>query len=293
MIRHAVGAEPLPSRAGAGWLKRAKARTTKFVKAGSYSEKSSIWSEVKPIFMRIQHNKCAFCERQLEGPEYGAIEHDLEHFRPKSSVELWPGANHARGLAYDFATGVAGGGYYWLAYDLGNYAAACKTCNSPLKSNYFPVGGARGSYPADFAALAAEMPLLCLPIGEGDTNPEELVTFVATTAIPTAKEGFNRRRGQVIIDFFDLNGREQLHRDRARMLLLLYYALEGVLTTKGAEKAIEESIVKRVTSPDSPHTGCCRAFKRTWETDRDLGRRIGDACKSYVASIAGTAPPKI
>jgi len=84
------------------WFEKALTRTKKFQKLGRFEEKSSIWSKTKPAFMRLQMNKCVFCERQFENPEYGTIEFDVEHFRPKSSVEPWPDATRHPTLTYAF-----------------------------------------------------------------------------------------------------------------------------------------------------------------------------------------------
>jgi hypothetical protein len=54
------------------------------------------------------------------------------------------------------------------------------------------------------------------------------VTFIATTAVPAVRSGHSRKRGEVIIDFFQLNAREQLHRERARMITMLRSALKFI-----------------------------------------------------------------
>ena len=71
------------------WFKKAEERTRKFITLGRFEEKSSIWSKVKPAFMRLQMNKCVFCERQFKNPDYGTIRFDVEHFRRKSSFIAW------------------------------------------------------------------------------------------------------------------------------------------------------------------------------------------------------------
>lgn len=124
------------------WLGKAAERTEKIKAKGKFEESSSIWSDVKSIYIGLQNRKCIFCERQFENAEIGTIEYDLEHFRPKSSVEVWP--PERLGLNYGFGLGTASpNGYFWLAYHLSNYAASCKVCNSPLKSNYFPIAASR------------------------------------------------------------------------------------------------------------------------------------------------------
>src|SRR5436305_5515954 len=121
--------------------------------------------------MALQHEKCAYCERRLAGGRFGAIEHDVEHYRPKSAVESWPSAkiSKERGISYSFQTGGDfPEGYYLLAYQILNYAVACKTCNSPLKANFFPVGAARVVSCDSLADYASEMPFLLFPIGDLD-----------------------------------------------------------------------------------------------------------------------------
>src|SRR5438552_12772588 len=96
MIRYPVtreGLERLVEAERPGWLMRARRRTRKFLAAATYQEREAIWSEVKAVYVRLQHNKCAYCERRLTGLDYGgAIEHDLEHYRPKGDVPAWPPA---------------------------------------------------------------------------------------------------------------------------------------------------------------------------------------------------------
>lgn len=271
------------------WRAKATTRTTKLLKAGRFDEKTSIWADVKEVFMRLQCNKCAFCERQFETPDYGRIEFDLEHFRPKSSVQPWPDATRHAGLQYPFATGAESpGGYYWLAYDLRNYAASCKVCNTTFKSNWFPVGGARATQPGQ--PLADEQAWLCHPLDAGDADPEGLVTFVATTAVPAGATERDRRRGQVIIDFFGLNRRQQLHRERARMIALF----GGALAARHAGQMGPEDaqLLARLGAPTLPHAACLRAFERSWHTDPALAQRIHAACRAYAVDDGSAPPPQ-
>lgn len=270
------------------WIVKADKRTAAFVAAKKYDESSPIWSEVKPAFMALQNNKCVFCERQFESELYGKIEFDLEHFRPKSSVLGWPVAGR-HDYTYDFATGGDNpAGYYWLPYALSNYAASCKVCNSNLKSNFFPVTGARITEPGD---LAGEKALLCYPFGDVDADPEQLVTFIATTAVPKAKTGPKRRRGQVIIDFFDLNKREQLHRERANMIIILGNALFNVANGLGDET--DEQLIASLVEPVYPHSNCLRAFRAVWAKDRTFALKALKACKAYYAAGKGATPPSL
>jgi hypothetical protein len=271
------------------WLTKADKRTQGFIKRKKFNETSSIWSTVKPAFMRLQMNKCVYCERQFESIEYGKIEFDVEHYRPKSSVVAWPQQNRHPKLTYQFSTGAATStGYYWLAYSLENYAASCKPCNTNLKSNNFPIAGKRGAAKQGVKALLKEMPLLCYPLGNIDDDPERLVTFVVTTAIPAAKSGHKNRRGRVIIDFFDLN-REQLHRERARMIGLLVPSLEA--ETAGRATAVDHQVLAQISQPHVPHLNCLRAFQKLWKKDLPTARRAYDWCRAFAFTAPGTAPP--
>jgi hypothetical protein len=269
------------------WLSKAAIRTQRFEKASKYNEDSSkaIWSAVKPAFMAAQLNKCVFCERQFENAIYGKIEFDLEHFRPKSSVKIWP-VEALHSFKYDFGTGDANElGYYWLPYDLSNYAASCKACNSALKSNYFPIAGKRLTSRGD---LASEECFLCYPLGSADTDPEKLITFVGTVVVPAASEGHSRRRGQVIIDFFDLNGREQLHRERAKMIMLVGASLAAI--DAGEADETDRRIVTKCQTPEMPHAGCLRAFISAWKSDGLFARELLREAKRYFLTESGELP---
>ncbi|MGY2199514.1 hypothetical protein [Pseudomonas gingeri] len=266
------------------WLTTAASRTSTFLQAGKYDEKSSIWSTVKPVFMTLQKNKCVFCERQFENRKYGTIEWDLEHFRPKSSVLGWPcPARHAT-LSYPFSTGGdSPDGYYWLAYDLENYAASCKVCNSPLKSNFFPVGAVRGTVSSTVTALtASEQPFLCYPIGVLDVDPETLITFDATTAVPVHSAGPLHDRAKVIIDFFGLNTRDQLHYERAESIVMFGGAFHA--RHLGVARDSQLELIAGIGTPHLAHANCLRAYHRLWQTDVARALDIFDLCNRLVAS---------
>ena len=93
MIRYDVTPSDLEAavrRIAPNWLTDAAARTEYFRSVGRYDEDGGTWSAIKDAYMRLQHNKCAYCERKLSGPPEGRIEHDVEHYRPKSVVKAWP-----------------------------------------------------------------------------------------------------------------------------------------------------------------------------------------------------------
>ncbi len=224
MIRYQITEQQLRDRIEAevpGWLRRAAERTAGFLERKSFDETSSIWSEVKSVYMRIQYDKCIYCERQLASPGLGgSLEHDLEHFRPKNGVAAWPTVQmqRSRKIALDLPFGKAFPcGYYWLSYHPLNYAAACKKCNTPLKLNFFPIAGRRGPREGDPSALQSEKPYLIYPLGDWDDDPEELIGFLGIVPVPKKKRGFGRKRAEVTIKFFELSpeddGREELGRE--------------------------------------------------------------------------------
>nr|WP_314877776.1 hypothetical protein [uncultured Pseudomonas sp.] len=293
MIKYGIEPDALTeaiSAIDARWADNAITRSTRLIEQGKFAETTSIWSKVKPVFMTLQMNKCVFCERQFESPVYGTIEFDLEHFRPKSSVVAWPDRKRHARLNYPVGTGdPSEKGYFWLAYDPLNYAASCKVCNTTFKLNYFPVGALRGTVPATIAHLAEEQPFLCYPIGAQAEDPEALVSFIATVAVPAQAEGLAKLRGQIIIDFFGLNDREQLHRDRARMIALFGPAL--LAQAQGTANDSDLMLIDKMTQPNLPHSNCLRAYKRLWQSNATLAQRVFEQCRIYMLSDAGTLPP--
>lgn len=87
---------------------------------------------------------CAYCQRELPDNDRG----DVEHFRPKKGGD---GATHD--------------GYWWLAYAFDNYLLSCRTCNSNIKRNRFPIapGTAHITY-VNRVDLAKEARLLLDPV---------------------------------------------------------------------------------------------------------------------------------
>lgn len=130
MIRYPVTRiklEELIDAEDATWRQRAAERTAGFRQKGFYEEASSIWSEVKPVYMRLQAGKCAYCEREMERVEVGKVDHDVEHFRPKGNVKAWKAPKKLinQGVAITAAPN-EGKGYHLLPYHILNYASACK-----------------------------------------------------------------------------------------------------------------------------------------------------------------------
>lgn len=292
MIAYPISRAALAQRIEAhapGWLNRAAARTAGFQAQGAYSETSTIWSEVKQVYMTLQGaSKCAFCERKLESVKYGKGEQAVEHFRPKGSIKPWklPASLAAEGVNLA-PPPPAKGGYYLLAYDIFNYSAACGPCNSVLKRDYFPVAAQHTLHGAQPEALAAELPLLLYPIGDFDTPPESLIRFHGLSPQPVAPAGHPRHRALVTIDFFQLDSvdRANLIRERAAVILALFPALEALHSkTSKSRKATAQQIVDGFTSPNAPHSNCARSFVALFQTDQPEAETIFELAGDIITS---------
>ncbi|CAN7769559.1 hypothetical protein LJR245_007465 [Rhizobium leguminosarum] len=288
MIRYAVLSkaelEARVDAVDAGWRTRAAGRRDAFIAAGKFNEESSIWSDVKTVFMDLQYDKCVFCERVLGGKLARKSEHDVEHFRPKGRVMNWPYPSRMPKLIYTFSTGLPNStGYYWLAYDVENYACACKGCNSDRKRDYFPILGPRGAAVAAIAALnASEIPLLLFPHGSLGDDPQDYITFEGVIAKPLHQAGLPQQRAQVTIDFFSLNDREELLADRARVIRELFKTIRLTDDPDPQMQAAARRDIDTIISNVSPQAACARAYlslaksdpQKAWEIYLDVQRYL-------------------
>ena len=291
MIRYdiAPGAlEALVNERVPGWLERARSRTEAFREKGKFEEKSSIWSEVKPVFMEVQGEaKCCFCERKFEAGKLGRHELDLEHFRPKGNVKQWkcPPDIVREGVSLT-APSNSGKGYHLLAYDLLNYAAACKACNSGLKKDCFPIAGKYDLDGDDPGELMSEQPWLLYPIGSLDVDPEEVITFHGVFPKSTSADRTSRLRGLVTIAFFGLDdviARKNLLKERAWVVLSLHAFLVGS-GERGDAAAESAAHVEKMLEPTSPHTNCARSFARLFRSDPDQAADVARLVGKFVHS---------
>ena len=263
MVRIPVTAEELSRLIEAeapSWLNRAARRTQQARRLKRFTG-TGIWSEVKRVYMELQHYKCAYCERPLAKGQHANIDYDVEHFRPKSRVTPWPDPETAKRLRIRYKVKVGSPkGYPLLAHEPLNYAVTCKVCNTPLKSDHFPIDGEPSKAGADIAKLdAEEKPLLIFPLGTTGPAPDELITFEGVLPVPTKRSGYERKRAQVTIDFFELHLRTDLRDARAHLLVLLWETLQRARTGTPEQRLLAEGILKR-SRRDFPHAGCARAF---------------------------------
>ncbi len=291
MIRYLITRAQLITRIRAakpGWLEDAAVRTGRFKKARRYSERRGNWSAIKAVYLALQNEKCAYCERRLAAGEFGGIEHDVEHYRPKGSVKAWPtkAQAKARGLDFGFKLGAAMAvGYFMQAYEILNYATACKTCNSSLKSNAFPIAGPRARPTPELKKLRREKPFLVYPVGNVDADPQRVISFRGLLPVPVAKTGVRHRRAVVTIEFFELDTREELLRERADVIANLRIALDA--QTAGSTNEIRQSAtqaVARAQRPSSRHSSCASAFVALSQTDSAAAVDLATAAQQYLDS---------
>jgi hypothetical protein len=99
--------------------------------------KDDFWQNLKPHFMKAQHQKCGYCEIQVSS--HG----DVEHYRPKSEVQELKAEGtelaNSRKLRGRKKPAITEKGYWWLAYEWDNYLLSCAICNQKYKSAIFPV----------------------------------------------------------------------------------------------------------------------------------------------------------
>ena len=259
--------------------------------------KKPAWSKIKEVFMRAQHFKCGYCERWMPRPQQppdnddsGAKsrtrEYDVEHYRPKGAVRVWPNKNSP--FSYAFSTGPAlPGGYSWLSHDHRNYLVSCKTCNEDNKKDFFPVAGVRGDHGASTNALQKqEKPFLLHPFGTVDDPPERLIAFEGYKAVPVATQGYRHQRARVTIDFFGLNLRDDLILQRCALILLMWPYLEQRRAGTADQKQVAREEISDFLSPAFNHANCARSYEKVYQNDRQLARKYYEEARLRTRDIA-------
>ena len=262
------------------WRARAMASCAR-MRAGKprrFDDSGPSWSDIKHFYVRLQNHKCAYCERALEAEDFGLVEHDVEHYRPKCRVTAWVGPTHGFALGHGNAKG-----YCMLAYELRNYCAVCKTCNSARKRDHFPIAGKPGRADArDIAKLnAREQPLLPYPLGRIDDDPETIIKFVGFLPVPAYRSGHRSRRARVTIDLFALDQRAELTRGRSMMLRALWLTLQASQSAADEdERRLAREQISNLQSGREPHTACARAFVRLFATNPSVAKAVyAEACE--------------
>ena len=218
-------------------------------KSGKPSEHDfdkSIWLDQKTreSIWRDQHNKCCYCEKNLELKR----ESDVEHFRPKGKVT--EDKDHP--------------GYWWLSYTWENLMYSCKHCNSAHKANRFPLRDPLKRVYDERADLSDEEPKLINPYLE---DPEAMFVYEAQGAdtfvyiLPSGTD--TTGKAQVTIEVCGLN-RTMIMQQRAQKIRAIRAAIRalcaGIHTTSTDLKNEAKKDIRRLIDPSQSFSGMARYF---------------------------------
>lgn len=207
-----------------------------------------LWAEHKVAFSRAQHCKCGYCEMFIAADPNGG---DIEHYRPKAEVtgllddpttwgEEIEGHNSRDPSKRRSAPRVCGG-YWWLAYDWGNYLLSCGTCNQKWKGNLFPIQGGHRGNPTK-VSRATEDALLLDPYG--DVDPALHLEFDWIGLVVPRR---NSPRGWETIRTCHL-GRESLRRSREPIAKSAWPRITRVLKELGRSPHDERRLRRAIGS---------------------------------------------
>ena len=174
-------------------------------------------------------------------------------------------------------------GYHLLSYHLLNYAVACKSCNSGLKKDYFPISGRYDPDGEDPEMMSAEKPWLLYPIGHLDVDPEEVITFHGFVPQSKSDDRFLKFRGLATIAFFGLDDTRRhmnLIKDRAEKIVFLHMLLKA--RYDGDERA--GTLVDTMLASNAPHANCARSFARLFRSDRIQADKVAEMTSAFLES---------
>ena len=143
--------------------------------------------DVKDALVRMNHNKCCYCEAKPGGVSYFHV----DHFRPKGAFKQHRGDNNE----YP--------GYYWLAYCWENLMLACQKCNME-KGALFPLEDISQRARSHHNDLTKEYALFVNPAEE---DPRDHIRFQEDLPV------YQSERGRHTIEGVDLR-RIELREDR-------------------------------------------------------------------------------
>ncbi len=203
------------------------------------------WQNLKPKFMKAQHQKCGYCEIQI------SANGDVEHYRPKSQVQKLVAEGtelaNSRRLKGRKRPAITEKGYWWLAYDWDNYLLACAICNQKYKSALFPIAPDRE--PRDHVKFKAvdpkkqdfkkEKPLLINPF-EKELNPFDHFEFLKTGIIKARNDD---QRGKETIRVCGLR-RISLSRQRAPKAVEIWDDALGFLDPNNSAREFKRLAVR-------------------------------------------------
>jgi hypothetical protein len=280
-----------------GWLLRAGKKRAAALKAGRVAAKDGIWSEIKEVFILLQDFKCIYCETPMAKTESRsankvAVDYDVEHYRPKNRVTPWPTQEilQRRPQIQAYQARVIAGwsdGYLRLAFDPFNYVVSCKACNSSYKCDHFPIAGTPDATTSERVLLdTQEQPLLLFPFGERGDDPDEYLQFRGPlVGLQVGQHPGERLRAQVVIDFFELDTREDLLESRCHLILMLWPQLESKSSLDPIERRSAEDFLNVVHEERRfPHTACGRSFIGLYDRDPAAAKHWYNAARAYLTS---------
>jgi hypothetical protein len=125
------------------------------------------------------------------------------------------------------------------------------------------------------------------PIGELDDDPTEVITFHGHLAVAAKKTGPRRRRADVTIQFFRLNTREELLRERAEVVVQLDGCLGTINSSREtqAKKQDAKGDVAYRLQPGTRHSACANAFARLYRQNFTLARSLAKAARAFLKQL--------
>ena len=272
MIRIQRGPAPIRqmiAEADPTWLGRADNAAARNVEARKHIDKPRLCSSIKGLWIRMQREKCAYCERQLGA---AGVEWDIEHFRPKGVVDAWVAAPPG----IEDSGGDAPSGYFLLAYNPENFLVSCRTCNQVYKGAYFPTARRRNLSSVNADDLRGELPYLINPLDPADPDPMDMIKFHGAFARAVDGDVDNRRRALATIALLALN-REELVKERIGVIIGLAGSLELAAASQSPEvQQVALRSADGYCADDQPHASCARAFRSLWSEDVVAARRVYD-----------------
>lgn len=184
-----------------GWVERAEAAKEALLDSAQedrpeiMNRNSAIWRDVRRELAKLSNGKCWYCE--TKEPRSDRV---VDHFRPKNRVA--ERNDHP--------------GYWWLAFDLGNYRYSCTFCNSLRRSEDDATAGGKADHfpivdetrraldPSD--PIQDELPYLLDPRSVSDPL---LLTFQddgrAVPRYDNDEDSLHYKRADVSIQHYHLN----------------------------------------------------------------------------------------
>jgi len=240
----------MPIRPNEAWFRLAAVATARAIEEqGEHEADRNVYghTEVRRALARLFHDKCAYCEVQVEG-------FDVEHFRPKGRIAERKD-DHP--------------GYYWLTYVWENLYPSCEFCNQWRKDRprwedpvELPARGKADQFPLiDETSRAmgphndhhAETRLLIDPCFD---DPEEYLGYDPYGQIFSVKNPL----GIKTIEVFHLY-RRPLNKFRRQMIEAVTVVMKIIDSAVGASNGVADDLnafLEKMKAGGLPHAGVAR-----------------------------------